>query len=262
MNKIDKNWEKFGEEDPYYWVTTLDKYRGHIDKSKIIKEFFEEGEIYIHKIIEIINSRLDSKFNPQSVLDFGCGVGRILMPLAKECRIAYGIDISTTMIERAKFHAKEEKVDNVKFFQTIDELNSQDIKFDFIHSNYVFQHISTKTGIEIFKKLLAYLTHNGVAVIQFTYSNDLSVKYKSIDWMKLNLPFALQMMNMIKGKKPNSPMMEMHNYPLNLIVRILQDLGVDHYYIRHTKDGPFRGVMLFIQPNNSESNFIDLGGIP
>lgn len=262
MNKSDKHWEKFGADDPYYWVTTLDKYRGNIDKSKVIKEFFDEGENYINNVIEIVKQRLDTNFNPESFLDFGCGVGRVLVPIAKKCSFAYGIDISSTMLERAQYHANKEKLSNITLLQNMNTLQDNSIKFDFIHSNYVFQHIRINQGIKLFKKLLSLLSKNGVAVLQFTYANELSQISRVKDWFKLHVPGALPLMNIIKGNKANAPMMEMYNYPLNEVVQILHSMSVDHYYIRHTKDGPFKGALLFIQPNNSETNFINLGDIP
>jgi ubiquinone/menaquinone biosynthesis C-methylase UbiE len=45
------------------------------------------------------------------VVDFGCGPGFYLIPLAKVAGKAIGIDVSTRMLERAAYHAKKAKVE-------------------------------------------------------------------------------------------------------------------------------------------------------
>jgi len=53
--------------------------------------------------------------------------------------------------------------------------------------------------------------------------------------------------NIRTGKSLFAPMYEMNNYPLNKLFDILREKGCNHIYIRHTKEGPYHGVMLFFQ---------------
>ena len=39
MKQSDKHWEKFGEADPYYWVTTQKKYRNKLIDNEKLKFF-------------------------------------------------------------------------------------------------------------------------------------------------------------------------------------------------------------------------------
>ena len=106
MKRSDKHWEKFGKEEPYYWVTTRAKYHGHsIDQEKL-REFFAEGENYRQILYETIRRYLTPDFAPIRILGFGCGVGRILLPMARHCESAVGLDISQPMLNKAIRHKR------------------------------------------------------------------------------------------------------------------------------------------------------------
>src|SRR5512141_1960739 len=51
------------------------------------------------------------------VLEIGCGVGRLLVPLAKRVAVAHGVDISPVMIEKSKTYVAETQ--NVKTALTV-----------------------------------------------------------------------------------------------------------------------------------------------
>jgi hypothetical protein len=83
-----------------------------------------------------------------------------------------------------------------------------------------------------------------------------------LNWVKMNIPLALQINNLLHLRAPDAPMMEMHRYPLNRIERILHEFEKAHTYVRFTKDGNYRGVMLFIQLDKSDDKYVDLPPIP
>ena len=228
-----------------------------------MKVFFSEGEEYRNKLFHVIKCRINPDFSPDRILDFGCGVGRILLPMAEKCSSAVGTDVSRAMLEKAVLHCKEAGLDHVELVQSDDDLSQVDGSFDFIHSIYVFQHIPCSRGYKIFKQLLQKLSPGGVAMIQFTYDNDCSKRRNIMHWVKTHVPFALQIINLIRLRAPDTPIMEMHNYSLNRLDRILHELNAAHCYTRYTKDGPFRGVMMFIQvaPRTGQE-FVDMTPIP
>ena len=71
------------------------------------------------------------------------------------------------------------------------------------------------------------------------------------------------MNNIRKGKSFFTPIYEMNNYPLNRLFEILREKECGHIYVRHTKEGPYHGVMLFFQKKREgQSDFISLGDVP
>ena len=82
----DKDWGHFAKLDPYYAVATHEKYHNDNLNAEALKEFFESGQRHIEEIFKVIHTHLAPAFRPVRALDFGCGVGRLVMPLAEAPR--------------------------------------------------------------------------------------------------------------------------------------------------------------------------------
>jgi ubiquinone/menaquinone biosynthesis C-methylase UbiE len=260
----DKSWEKLGQKNPYYWVTTMDEYVDKKWDQETQAKFFNDSANYLNKILRIINGHIDSNFTPTNALDFGCGVGRVTIPLSKVCKSVVGTDVSSSMLEAADKLCKEEDIGNIKLVKGDDNLSKVTGTFDFIHSIYVFQHIPFKRGKIILDRLLSSLEPNGVGTLQFLIHNELSISKKLIYWTKVNIPLACNIFNIIKGKSWNTPMMQLNNYNLNYILQTLKKNGCEHSYIRYTKEDEYYGALIFFQKNEEteKNNFIELGDIP
>ena len=80
------------------------------------------------------------------VLEIGCGVGRLLVPLARRVAVAHGVDISPVMIEKSKEYAAD--APNVKTALTDGSLaHLATESLDFVFSFIVFQHIPDRAPI-------------------------------------------------------------------------------------------------------------------
>ncbi len=101
-NNTDHDWESFGKNDPYWAVLTQDRFRKKVLDETARRDFFLSGEKYIDWVFWMIHKHVDSEFNPGKGLDFGCGVGRLLLPIARRCQSAIGTDVSESMLLEAK----------------------------------------------------------------------------------------------------------------------------------------------------------------
>ena len=133
LNNSDKDWKLFGKTDPYYAVLTAPEYHGQLsDKTR--ERFFESGEQHIAKMFSIIREHLDPNFAPRSALDFGCGVGRLLLPLARRCDEVTGVDVSPSMLAEARRNCDATGAKGVRLVQGDDALSNVRGSFDLIHS--------------------------------------------------------------------------------------------------------------------------------
>ena len=87
----DGDWRVLAEAEPYWASITHDKYRRENLTEEAIGQFYETGEPYVALILDTIRARLDPDFAPRRALDFGCGVGRVLVPLAERWGSGSGI---------------------------------------------------------------------------------------------------------------------------------------------------------------------------
>ena len=94
----DADWDQMGQRDPYFAVCTDERYRtGRLDPSARA-HFFRTGEDYVALLFSTIRATLCPDFQPVRALDFGCGVGRLAIPLARECSEVVGVDVSAGML--------------------------------------------------------------------------------------------------------------------------------------------------------------------
>ena len=118
------------------------------------KKFWQEGELEAEHIQKIIGSE------NLKVLDFGCGIGRVLINIkAKEL---HGADASSKFLNEMKLDINIHTYysDGLSIIKDVDY-------FDFIYSIMVFQHNNKIYHGDILKNLFRILKTNGRIYIQF-----------------------------------------------------------------------------------------------
>ncbi|HQU83937.1 MAG TPA: class I SAM-dependent methyltransferase [Pyrinomonadaceae bacterium] len=245
MSSIKDKWEYYGENDPYFAVVTFDKYKRENLSEELKNEFFQGGADHFVKIWETIESRFTKNFKPKKALDFGCGVGRLVVPLSERSESVIGIDISEKMLDEARLNCKTRNIENTEFFQTDEFFNKFEGEIDFLHSFIVFQHINPQIGETIIKNLLKKLSKGGIGALHVTYFNSGS----KFNWFKFRLyrdyPIINWIKNIIKGTK-QEPFIPMHLYDLNSLFAILQENGCQNCFVKFSDHG-FYGAVIFFQ---------------
>jgi hypothetical protein len=150
------------------------------------------------------------------------------------------------MIKEAKSNCKERGVSNVTFVKSDDSLSRVSGTFDLINSFIVFQHIPPRRGKVILQNLIGKLQENGIGVLHFTYFGKESSGRKLLIDAYKSIPFLWGLRNLVKGRTVNDPMMQMNEYSLNDLFKILQESGCHRCHIRFTDHGMY-GVIIFFQ---------------
>jgi cyclopropane fatty-acyl-phospholipid synthase-like methyltransferase len=99
--------------------------------------------------------------HPDAVtLHIGCGIGRVEHHLCKRVRFCYGIDISPSMIRRARVIADDV---NVKFIcnSGVDLGEIKDGSLDLVYSIFVFQHMPRDIVDSYFRDSFTKLADSG-----------------------------------------------------------------------------------------------------
>jgi SAM-dependent methyltransferase len=239
----DSAWEEWGRKDAYFGVITNPKFRSSELTEESKREFFDSGRWHVDYVMQIIRKHVDADFAPKQILDFGCGVGRVLIPFAALAQQVYGIDVSTSMLLEAKRNCQEHGVLNAHFLESDDNLSSLTSGFDLIHSCIVFQHIPVERGRAILGKLLQRLNPGGVGAIQLTYSkahfaatHGIAPPESQSDYLPKNF------------SAPNAdPAIQMNPYNMNSTLFTLQQCGVSQFYADFTDHGGELGVFLFFR---------------
>ena len=143
------DWDERAESDAKFFIHTVNNEKE--------KEFWETGKKDCEYILGINSPRYNLIINGKipkemRVLEIGCGIGRILIPMAVIFKEANGIDVSKKMIEISKNYI--EKIPNCHTYETSGSDLSlfNDNYFDFCYSYIVFQHIPKKEIVENYIK--------------------------------------------------------------------------------------------------------------
>lgn len=251
MNNVKDTWEYFGKNDPYFAVSTLDKFRSENLTEQSRRDFFLTGEQHVARVFDEIETNLCKGFRPRRALDFGCGVGRVVIPLAARAAEVIGVDISEAMLGEAARNCELNKVENATFLQTNDFLAAHDLELDLIHSVIVFQHIAPDRGLEIVEKLVKSLAVGGIGVLHFSYSIAANNMENFRVTMYRRFPFLYRLRAKIKGSR-DEPMIPGYIYDLNDVMAILQANDCHNCLVRFSRHG-FDGVVLFFQKSKLES---------
>lgn len=252
----DEAWEAWGKQDPYFGVITDPQFRkDNLDCSARLA-FFDSGESHIQFLNNLVTHFLGCRLQPQRALDFGCGVGRVVIPLSRISAQVVGIDVSPSMLAEARKNCSAQGVKNASFVQSDDALNALDGTFDFVHSVLVFQHIPVERGRVIFKQLISRITPGGIGMIDFTYAKDRYAdsfgvapprKSPSLIGETIKGITAIARGDDADSLRNGDPDMRMNSYNLSEIFFILQEVGISRVHTQFLDHGGERAAFLVFQ---------------
>jgi len=246
-NDSDADWEQLGRSDPYHAVLTDERYRRGQLTDATRTAFFRSGEEHIERIFRIVREHLMADFHPEHALDFGCGVGRVLIPLAARCSGVTGMDVSASMLAEARANCERAGVANVELLLADDSLSRLTREYDLVHSYIVLQHIPTRRGERIVHQLVSRLAPGGIGVLHVTHAHSLPLHSRILYWSRTHVPGAHALLNVALGRSAGAPMMQGNDYNVTRLLDILAELGCGEAYVRFSNHQGHRGVLLFFR---------------
>ena len=243
----DSDWEEWGRKDPYYAVLSAPRFHRDAIDDSAITEFFESGQQHVEQVLSTLRRNFRSDFRSRRALDFGCGVGRIAVPLAKHAEEVTAIDISPSMLGEAARNAASQGMHNIEFLET-DQLDLVAAgSFDLIHSYIVFQHIQPHRGMAILHKLLRKLEPGGLGALHFTIARNAPHVKRFVAAVRQRSSLANRIANMLQGKPVSGPAIYMYMYSLSEMIWSMRAAGCDQILTDFTQHGEYLGAMLYFK---------------
>ena len=254
MRNSDIEWEKWGRSNPYYGVTTSNDYLGQRLSDKNRKEFFQSGVELTEAVFTIIEKHFRKNWIPEVGVDFGCGVGRLTIPLASRCQRVIGIDVSEAMLRESRANAEKTGKANIEFIKGDDGLTLLSKPFDYLQSFHVLQHIPVTRSMRILQQLVARLQTEGVGIVHVPFLDSANRLHKMVNWMQGNVPFVHGVVNILKHRPWDRPVMQMNVYPINALLAMLSANGCGSVYIETICYGRFQSAVLYFQKKMLDSS--------
>lgn len=226
--------------DPYYGVLTAPQYRREQLDSERRKQFFATGRRQLEAMLTTAETLLGTAPAGERALDFGCGVGRLTLPLARRHSHVYGVDVSPSMLDEARANAAREGIGNVEWLLT-DRLEQLGGHYDLVVSAIVFQHIPVREGERIFELLVRGLRPGGVGLTGFTVGRAHPFA-RSLRWVRKYLPLAANVVNIARGLAWSHPYMEVNSYSLSRLGALLADNGISEWHVSFRRSRKWQGL--------------------
>lgn len=227
MLSTDRNWQDWGAKDPYYGVVSHAEFgAGNIADNR--DRFFVSGENVIAEVLSQAESRFGGVKTSGSALDFGCGVARLAIPLARRFKRVDGLDVSPQMLQLARENCKAFGINNAQFDRTDGDFDAGrwPRRYSYINSYIVLQHIPARRGYVIIDKLLELLEADGIAMLHVSLRRRFSPARAAVYRARHSVPLASYAFNLLQGKPLFTPQMQMNEYDLTRVISIFARHGV------------------------------------
>jgi SAM-dependent methyltransferase len=192
FERIHGQWSQLGLTEPYWSVVTQPQY--YKDSFEVNKEQFNvSGDSQCYLLLSALRRNGVNPNDIHSVLELGCGVGRITAYLAKYFTKVIASDISAAHLSIAKAYLAEETIGNVELVH-LKSMTSyfQLPKVDAVYTIITLQHNPPPVSAWILRQLLNCLKPGGVAYFQLpTYSN--GYLFEAERYLNSNPPATFEM---------------------------------------------------------------------
>jgi ubiquinone/menaquinone biosynthesis C-methylase UbiE len=229
--------EAFAAREPYFSVLTSPKFLRANLSSEHEAEFFDSGQEIVDWIFDVVDQRISPHFAPMSVLEYGSGIGRLAIPLAKRPGQVTAVDRSPTMLDLARREAEKRGAAHIEFL-TPSQLFSSTRTFDLISCFSVLQWLRPDEGLALLKSLLARIASGGIGVFHMPFATRANRLVRFTRWTRDRLPLVNGVTNLARGKPFGDPFIPSHTYDLDEVLRLCETMAIPatHIVFEHERE--------------------------
>jgi 2-polyprenyl-3-methyl-5-hydroxy-6-metoxy-1,4-benzoquinol methylase len=236
LDSTNADWQRLGEIGPYWAVINQDEYRQQRTLSGAARrEFFESGERYVAGLWRVCAQEFGDAFAPRRTLDFGCGVGRVALALAKRCDSVVAVDVAESMLAEARRIVADQHVSNVEVRTCDDVLSGIHGPFDLVHSVLVFQHVPSSRGLLLVRRLLDLAGSTGVVVLHVLFHDPFD--------RPLLVRLTRAILRPLRRPLGRMPEVQMNAYSMNEVLKSIHDAGFQRTHIEFTNHAGHLGAL-------------------
>jgi SAM-dependent methyltransferase len=204
--KVRATWSHLGQVRPHFSVLTNQRFLPE-NLPQSIEHFWASGELEAEGVVAMLSAHRLAPAGAVCV-EYGCGVGRVTVGLARHFGQVHGYDISDGHLAEARARVDACALGNVQLHLCADAILEELTPCDVFYSRIVLQHNPPPLMAELVKMALSALRPGGIAIFQLPiyaegYTFDLDA------WLA----------------SPPAMDMEMHCLPQSLVFRLIAQAG-------------------------------------
>jgi SAM-dependent methyltransferase len=239
-------WNGHARSEPYFAVLTDARFlRANLD-ARAEADFFATGDAYVLHLLDYVRRHISPVFEPKSILEFGCGPGRVAIPLAHRIPAAeiVAVDVAPVMRTLAAENARRLNAPNLLVGDTETVLGSRR-HFDLINASIVFHHVPAAEGLLLLARVLPRIADRGVGVFSFVYQRTSTGAAAFTRWARRLVPGANRVANLIRRNPPTLPFLQPYLYDLSDVFATMAELGCTEWHIESERQGDVDVATIF-----------------
>jgi len=191
LTKIEAAWSHLGKVRPHFSVLSQKEFLPK-NLNAALEDFWISGENEAARIERILGRHGCSSLDAKTCVEYGCGVGRVTIGLARRFASVHGYDISSTHLSFAEQRANEVAADNAIFHLCSENLLEPLVQCDVFYSKLVFQHNPPPVISNLIRSALQALRPGGIGIFQVpTYI--LGYRFNLAEWFVEEHALDMQM---------------------------------------------------------------------
>ncbi|MEO8036680.1 MAG: class I SAM-dependent methyltransferase, partial [Acidobacteriota bacterium] len=262
MEPSDPRWDAFAAREPFFAVFTHPKYLRNNLTEEARGEFFDSGCRLVDSLFHTIARHILPEFAPTSILEFGCGAGRLAIPFATHAASVTAVDASPAMLGVAHDEAARCGAQNIAF-KPETEWRHAPRRYDLVNCYLVLQRLRPAAGLALFRELLGCIGPGGVGVFQFPYRGGAHGAIALTRRIRESSTAVNRIFNIARGKAADLPFMASHVYDLNEVLSIAEAAGFHSSHITFEQHAELGGAILYLtRPLNTGTVPATNAGVP
>src|SRR6267154_5798909 len=182
LSKVRSIWSRLGLARPHFSVLTHPKFLPD-SLSSTTDQFWNSGEHEAAMLRRVLARVGLHRTETMSCVEFGCGVGRVTVPLAAHFKRVHAYDISVNHLTLARERATHLRVTNIAFHEYSDRLQEDLALCEFFYSKIVFQHNPPIVITLLIRSALQCLLPNGIAIFQVP-THSAGYRFNAAEWLE------------------------------------------------------------------------------
>jgi SAM-dependent methyltransferase len=170
--RMRRDWDNRARKDAFYYIAS---WRKDWDDS----DFLASGEEDYQRLVAPAFGRFQFSPDGKTMLELGCGAGRMTRSFAGKFSSAIGFDVSSEMLARAR--ALNQPAENIKWVQGngTDLSNVPSSSIDFVFSYLVLQHLPAESLVHTYiREILRILEDGGICLFQYNGTTEKFMNWK------------------------------------------------------------------------------------